>query len=270
MRSFFNCLFVLAALMPGLSGQVNSAIEFDSSPPGVTLLIRTLGNQTTFHIGEVIRLELSFISAIPERYRANLSQLDRMGVCSLDHITAEPNSGWGDQKAYLDSCPEFYLGGLRNAKVLSNEPTTAVLELNQWMRFRDPETYVIVVESNRVVKMRSPPQKGQVRLHSNARRLTVYPGDCPIAATDFEGRRGGPRQPTPGTKFVDSEPCSKTSGENAAVSWNRRRDIRNAASQPKLARRSVIGADGSARSQVAALTERPSAPASQKSSGGRL
>jgi len=179
-RSVCRALFLLHVLgATGYSWQADSGRQFESSSSDVSLSIRTLNYQSVFRIGEVILLELSFTSTVPNKYRVGASSFDEYSNFFPDNFTVEPDTGWDDPRtAYLDSCPVYVMsGGLQSIipKMLSQKPTVVVLDLNERMRFNDPGTYHITIHSDRVVRLNSPLGIGAVRLHSNALPLTVVP-----------------------------------------------------------------------------------------------
>jgi len=64
--------------------------------PDVQLEVRTLNNQRTFRIGEIIPLELRFTSTVENQYRLDTRNGDRSGRLNSETYTAEPRSGWQD------------------------------------------------------------------------------------------------------------------------------------------------------------------------------
>jgi hypothetical protein len=129
-----TALTVLTLLSPILAQSVSG-----SSPSDVQLTIKVRDNQLTFHLGEVIPLELAFTSNSRDRYQLDMASYDRSGRLNEDKFVVEPSNGWDDPlDLYYRSYLGFIGGGLRGSKVLNSEPAIISLELNEWVRFKAP------------------------------------------------------------------------------------------------------------------------------------
>ncbi len=177
MRTFWPALLLLPALaMPGYSWQAapNPSSSLSSD---LKLTVRGRGNQSTFQIGEVIPLELLFTSSTPDKYRLDTRIGDRSGRQNMESFEIEPMSGWNDPLSlYFRSYGAFIGGGLGGEKTLSAEPAVVEIEMNEWVRFKNPGQYRIVVKSKRVSKLEpAPGVRGEAGIASNELLLTIVP-----------------------------------------------------------------------------------------------
>lgn len=147
------------------------------SAGSVKLTIRTGGDQKVFRIGEVIPLELAFTTSQPD-YQLDMASYDRSGRMNEEKFAIEPATGWDDPlRDYFRAYRGFLGGGLRGMKGLSAQATYINLELNEWVRFRAPGTYRLIVSSVRASRIHGPSARQGVAITSNAIDLTI------IAAT---------------------------------------------------------------------------------------
>ncbi len=118
----------------------------------VNLSVHTHDAQTTFRIGKVIPLELSFTSSVENKYQLDMATYDRSGRLNEESFSVEPQAGWVDPlDLYFRSFGGFMGGGIRGMEVLSAKPVIVYLELNEWVRFDKPGEYRIKVSSSRVM-----------------------------------------------------------------------------------------------------------------------
>jgi hypothetical protein len=113
----------------------------------VVFLVSIAGNQTEFHIGETIPLQLAFSSPVKDRYQINMAQYDRSGRMNYEHFNISPAGGVVDP---LEGHLGGGGGGLTGFKFLTPEPWTITLNLNEWVRFIQPGEYRLTVTSDRV------------------------------------------------------------------------------------------------------------------------
>ena len=117
------CLAVLPAL-----AQV-------SDPKDLQFNVSVKGGQTTFRIGEVVPLELSFSSSVEKKYQVDMARYDRSGRLNIESFAVEPSSSWSDPlKRYFNAFSGFMGGGLRGINTLSPKPDLIELQLNEWVR----------------------------------------------------------------------------------------------------------------------------------------
>src|SRR5580693_5019641 len=75
---------------------------------GVKLTVRIKGDQASFHVGELIPLELSFTSASPNTYQIDTASYDRSGRLGEESFQVEPAEGSDDPLAlYFQSYAGF-------------------------------------------------------------------------------------------------------------------------------------------------------------------
>jgi hypothetical protein len=130
-----------------------------AAPADVQLKVETTDGQTTFHIGEVIPLVLSFTSSSLKTYQIDMASYDRSGRLGYEVYAVEPKAGWDDPlKLYFSSRGGWIGGGLRGIDTLSAEPTVIRRELNEWVRFTRPGEYQTKVSSWRVGRLNGPRQ----------------------------------------------------------------------------------------------------------------
>jgi hypothetical protein len=144
-----------------------------TTPSDVKLTAAFRGDQSTFRVGEVIPLDLSFTSSAPGKYQFDNATYDRSGRLNAEGFSVEPKSGWDDPlELYFRSYACFMAGGLRGFQTLSNKPTVVHLELNEWVRFHEPGRYRVTITSSRVSKNKASFFSGD-KVTSNVLTLTI-------------------------------------------------------------------------------------------------
>jgi len=164
-------------LLAALAFLFNStSAQSPPTPPDVQLIVRTRTKQSTFHIGEVVPLELAFTSTSRDKYQLDTASYDRSGRLNEDKFFVEPSKGWDDPlELYYHSYLGLIGGGLRGSRILSPDPTTISLELNEWVRFKDPGQYRVKINSERVFGTRGNPEVRIYNIPSNELILTIIP-----------------------------------------------------------------------------------------------
>jgi hypothetical protein len=161
-------------------------------PKGVKLTVRTKGDQTIFHIGELIPLELSFTSAPENNYQINTASYDRSGRLGVESYQVEPNTGWDDPLAlYFQSYGGLSGGGLSGFQKLSEQPAVIHRALNEWVRFNQPGRYRVVVTSSRVS-----------RVGSESLWLTIIPATPEWQAATLEDALSREKNASPGPEAI--------------------------------------------------------------------
>jgi hypothetical protein len=151
-RSFlFRTVAALCILAVGSAAAQNhpdSENVSHSSAEGLELHLSS--SKSTYQQGELIPLDLSFTSKIPNRYQLNLATYDRSGRMGYEKFEIEPAEGTTDPLlVYFKSFNGFMIGGLTNFQALSEAPTVIHLDLNEWVRFDKPGKYRVTVISRR-------------------------------------------------------------------------------------------------------------------------
>jgi hypothetical protein len=149
-----STIVLLAAIMQTLVGggtaaQDSSSVASSASQDSPQLQLST--NATVYRQGQLIPLELSFTSKVPNRYQVNMAGYDRSGRMGYEKFVVEPADGTADPLlAYFKSETVFFGGALTNFKFLSDSPYVTHLYLNEWVRFDKPGNYRVTVTSRRV------------------------------------------------------------------------------------------------------------------------
>ena len=144
-----------------------------AAPADVQLKVETKDGQTTFHIGEVIPLVLSFTSSRPKTYQIDMASYDRSGRLGMETFAVEPKSGWDDPlKLYYSAWGGWMGGGMRGIDQLKSEPIVIRRELNEWVRFSQPGEYRVRVSSDRVRRLNGRRQS-QLILQGNEITVTI-------------------------------------------------------------------------------------------------
>ncbi|HWC19224.1 MAG TPA: HEAT repeat domain-containing protein, partial [Terriglobales bacterium] len=151
------------------SSQNNSPTD-----PNVVPHVSVASEQSQFHIGEKIPLEVSYSAAVKDRYQINMAQYDRSGRMEYEHFHVTPEDGAIDP---LANRMGGIGGGLTGFKFLDAQPWTIRLNLNEWVRFTKPGEYSLNIDSNRVSVRDSASVLGTspIAVHSNEIKLKVVP-----------------------------------------------------------------------------------------------
>lgn len=160
----FLCLTVLI-LPSGLFGQQET---------GASLAIRFADGTSRFHVGEIIPVELSFRTSIPEMYDMNTANYDRSGRLNIEQFHVDPPGRDPLERYY--SIGGFMGGGLSSSLTLSFEPEIRREDLNEWVALEKPGHYSLYVTSGRVSR-RGLEKNEPVELHSNNLEFDIVPAD---------------------------------------------------------------------------------------------
>jgi hypothetical protein len=136
-------LLSLASLFV-IPSYAQSAPEVDSN---VVLHVSIATDRHEFHVGEAIPLQLSFSSAVTDRYEVNMARYDRSGRMDYEHFSVSPETGAVDP---LANYPGGLGGGLTSFQFLTLTPWTITLYLNEWVRFTRSGVYRLTLTSDRV------------------------------------------------------------------------------------------------------------------------
>jgi hypothetical protein len=146
----------------------------EQSPPALALQVRTDDDQTVFHIGELIRLQLSY-SANGAGYQASTASYDRSGRLGTERYIVQPETGWDDPLKSYYSVGLVIRGGLFSLLPLSPKPYVLHRDLNEWVRFNQPGRYRIVVSSTRAGSTTHRLGQANPGLRSNELCITLIP-----------------------------------------------------------------------------------------------
>lgn len=103
---------------------------------GASLTIAFTDGATTFHVGEIIRVELSFRALVPDAYDISTRSYDRSGRLDLEQFHLSP-PGRDPLEDYY-SFGWFAGGGLGSEESLTSKPHIVQDNLNEWVALDKP------------------------------------------------------------------------------------------------------------------------------------
>lgn len=163
MRRFTLLLLLLVAV---------ARVGAQTAPPvdnKIVLKVSLANSQREFHIGETIPLQLSFSSAVKDRYQVDMALYDRSGRMNYERFDISPADG------AVDPLPNHTgsMGGLSTSQFLTPEPWNLKLNLNEWVRFTQPGEYRLRIVSNRIT-IRDPSNPlGTAPLAARSNEITL-------------------------------------------------------------------------------------------------
>ena len=144
---------VVVGILAGLGRDAHAQTGAPSDAGGVQLQLGTKNDQTVFHVGEVITLQLAYSRAASSHntYVISNNSYDRSGRLGIESYGIEPSTGWDDPlKLYFRSSGGFIGGGPFSTSKLTTTPVIISRDLNEWVRFTMPGQYRVSVVSTRV------------------------------------------------------------------------------------------------------------------------
>src|SRR6266851_2191948 len=162
--SFIKLLIVLFAVAGRAFPQTEAA----------SLTIRFAGGMTTFHVGEIIPIELSFTASLPDTYDMSNRNYDRSGRLDMEQFHVTPSGR--DPLANYYANGVFMGGGLGSSRILSDEPQVMQEDLNEWVALDEPGHYTLYVTTGRVSR-RGPTKDEPLELRSNSLEFDVTAAD---------------------------------------------------------------------------------------------
>ncbi len=141
---------------------------------GASLTISFANGTTTFHVGEIIPVELSFRALAPDTYDISTRDYDRSGRLDIEQFHVNPPGRDPLQKYY--SLGVFMGGGLGSAETLSSQPYVVHEDLNEWVALDKPGHYTLYVTSWRVSR-RAATRNEPVELQSNTLEFDIVAAD---------------------------------------------------------------------------------------------
>jgi hypothetical protein len=157
-----------------LLGLILTTPSFAQQESGASLSIRFLSDTNRFHVGEIIPVELSFKTLIPDAYEFSNRNYDRSGRLNIERFHVTP-LGRDPLEAYYSN-GAFIGGGLSSSATLSAEPQVVREELNEWVALDQPGHYSLSITSGRVARLASP-RNEPVELQSNSIEFDVVAAD---------------------------------------------------------------------------------------------
>jgi hypothetical protein len=177
----------------------------------VHLKISVDSGQTTFHIGDTIRLKYEFTTDSPGKYVAGARYLDRSERSVLESFVIDQPAEAGDP---LREFWEFHsaltgsqLSAPRNATLkLNSSPQYDSFELTHYLRFTKPGRYRVYVVTRSVLPPAAPikEQGGPPITSENIVTLQILPQDLAAASREVEEIVARAYQP-PSPRFTPVE-----------------------------------------------------------------
>jgi hypothetical protein len=154
----------------------------------VSLELRTKTGRAEFHLGEVILVDLLFVSGTPNAYERNRGISFPESYPMPDTFLVEPREGWvdplGDYRKALfkaEHSGHFPMAGsiFFARHVLGPEPYVFSLILNDYIRFSRPGRYVLQVQDSGVTSVTTllGTMPEHLALTSNRLELVILPAD---------------------------------------------------------------------------------------------
>ena len=129
------------------------------NPEGVSITLRLEEDKSQFKPGEVIRVEFSFSSDMPDAYDLDGRTYDRGGRLQLDKYFLDHKNGVADPlKDYIFGAR----GGISSNPTLSEKPHKITFDLNEWFRFDQPGRFRLYVTAPRILR------KGERQINNGA------------------------------------------------------------------------------------------------------
>ena len=154
----------------------------------VSLELMTKTGRAEFHVGEVILVDLLFVSDTPNAYERNRGISFPEYYPMPDNFSVEPTEGWvdplGDYRKALFSAEHsgrlpIARSTMSSKHVLGQEPYVLSLILNDYVRFSRPGHYVLRVEDTGVIRITTGlgAMTEHLALTSNRLELVILPAD---------------------------------------------------------------------------------------------
>lgn len=166
LATFLTLLLLVAVARVGAQTVPPPTMGVDNK---ILLKVTLATNQREFHIGETIPLQLSFSSAVKDRYQLNMAQYDRGGRMNYERFIVSPAEG------AVDPLPTNTgsMGGLTNFQFLTPEPWNLKLNLNEWVRFTQPGEYRLRIVSDRITIRDPSNQLGTSPVAARSNEITL-------------------------------------------------------------------------------------------------
>ena len=197
-------LSVLPFVMLAVAGREAQAQGEPPRDVNVVLRVSVVGGERPFRIGELIPLELSFSTAVADRYQINMATYDRGGRMEFERFVVSPSNGAVDP---LANSRGPMGGGLTSFKYLTTDPWSIQLNLNEWVRFTQPGTYRLAISSRRVDIKDPATVRGSSPVLSIADpiTLTIIPATAAWQKATLDGAVAVLNRPAPSGPSTDAQ-----------------------------------------------------------------
>lgn len=188
-RLVLAAVLVAGAIGPAPGGRVTAAQA--QEPPAqdvpVTLMLSVAGERRQFRPGEIIPLELTFRTRVPDRFVLDSSSYGRTGVQALDTFRIEPVDGVSDALLDYYASGGFVASLLGSRTPLDGQPHTVRRQLNEWFRLDTPGIYTVTVRSDRVLDLSQQTTNARpvVAVESNPVPFEILPFDMTWGETEL-------------------------------------------------------------------------------------
>ena len=154
------------------------------NPEGVSFTLRLEEDKVQFKPGEIIRVEFSFTSDLPDTYVLDGATYDRGGRLGLDQYFLDHKNGVVDP---LIDYPPTDGGGIRPIPPpLSEKPHKMTFDLNEWFRFDQPGKFRLYVTAPRVLKNSERQISNGAEVTSNIVEFEILPRDNEWAEQELQ------------------------------------------------------------------------------------
>jgi hypothetical protein len=117
---------------------------------GASMTIRFASGTNSFHVGEIIPIELSFQAFIPYSYDMDTRNYDRSGRLNIEQFDVTP-PGRDPLENFYNSFEGIIGGGASSGpRLLSSDPQIMREDLNEWVALDQRGHYSLYVTSRRV------------------------------------------------------------------------------------------------------------------------
>src|SRR5262245_35950156 len=154
------------------------------NPKGVSFTLRFEEDKVQFKPGEIIRVEFSFTSDLPDAYALDGATLDRLASIFLDKYFLDHKKGVVDP--LMDYFPGILGGGIKGDPNLSEKPHKMTFDLNEWFRFDQPGRFRLYVTAPRVLKKDARSYGIGAEVTSNIVEFEILPRDDEWAEQELQ------------------------------------------------------------------------------------
>ncbi len=221
-----NCLAIWAALVLAPALWPQNVSNVGNNAPPVRLQLRVTTSATKFHLGELIPLELSYISDTDKRYQIETTLQHFPYGESPVRFVVTPLQGTHDpEKAYWDSMAGGGWAGdiLTGLGLLSRTPTFVPAILNESVVIDRPGLYRLYAISHQVSDVSVSSQPVPLTINSNVIQFEVLAADPAWERAELQHIREVLDHVSPSDAFVPGTPMADAvkalrflTGEDAA------------------------------------------------------
>ena len=154
------------------------------NPEGVSFTLRFEEEKVQFKPGEIIRVEFSFTSDLPDTYVLDSASYDRGGRLNMDKYFLDHKNGVVDP--LIDYPPTGVGGGISSIPPLSEKPHKMTFDLNEWFRFDQPGKFRLYVTAPRVLKKDERQYSEGADVTSNIVEFEILPRDNEWAEQELQ------------------------------------------------------------------------------------